>query len=326
MSRYYSIDITESGGAAFRQYTSLAPSGQSLPGALNVELDIPVVPFATPMGGALVRVWGISLQDIGQASDLNGKLITVSGGMQKGLPLANPKQSGVLVQGYVFQAFGNWIGTDMTLDLVIQAGAGPNGTGQPEAPRNIILNWKAGTSLSQALKTSLNTAFPGFTQTINISSKLVRGNDEVGYYASLTELCQYLKQVSKDIVGKDYAGVDLVLSQKAFTAYDGTAASGAPQPVQIAFQDLIGQPTWIEAPLIQFKCAMRADLKVSDAVKLPPTLVTNTQQAQSSLVNQRANFQGNFNITSLRHVGNFRQADAASWVTVMTAAPVPASG
>ena len=90
----------------------------------------------------------------------------------------------------------------------------------------------------------------------------------------------------------------------------------------MAFQDLIGQPTWIEAPFIQFKTMMRADLKVGDQVTLPKTLVTNSAQAQSSLINQQVAFQGKFQIQTIRHVGNFRQATGDAWVTVFDAFPL----
>lgn len=313
--RYYKITVQ--GGPT---YTSLV-NGRTDPGALNVELDVPVVPFATPMGFAIVRVWGTGLAAIGQAQNLVGKNVQVFAGMAAGLPLANPSQAGLIVQGYVFQAFGNWIGTEQTLDIIVSPGGSPAGAGSPAKPQNIVLNWKKGQQLSTALRNTLSTAFQGFQLQINISQNLVRQADEVGYFHSLTELAQYVKQVSKDVVrDAAYAGVDLVLSDKTFFAYDGTQA-GAAAAKQIAFQDLIGQPTWIEAPLIQWKTAMRADLKVGDAVKLPPSQITNTQQAQSSLVNQKLNFQGAFTIALVRHVGNFRQPDAASWVTVFEGYP-----
>lgn len=318
--RYYAIVID---GQV--KYSSLASGGisgdTSNPGALNVEMDIPVVPFATPMGGAKVVVWGIGLADIGQAANLVGKDIQIFGGMAKGLPLANPAQAGLLAQGFIFQPFGNWIGTEQTLDLIIMPGAGPNGTGTAAGPRNIVLNWKKGTTLAAALKTTLSTAFQGFQQSINISDNLVRQADDVGYFQTVQQLALYVRQASKSIVKDEkYAGVDLVLVGKTFTAYDGTAAQSGTVK-QIAFQDLIGQPTWIEAPLIQWKTAMRADIAVGDTVKLPPSQITNTQQAQSSLVNQQLNFQGNFTVSLVRHLGNFRQPDAASWVTVFEGYP-----
>jgi len=53
---------------------------------------------------------------------------------------------------------------------------------------------------------------------------------------------------------------------------------------------------------------------------MPKTLITNTQQAQSALVNQAAAQQGTFLVTSIHHFGNFRQPDAYSWVTEFNAA------
>lgn len=314
--RYYDITLSRpNGGAMVRRWTSHV-NGTNLAGALNVEMDIPVAPYATPMGAALVRIWGISLQDIAQASDLNNLTAQVRGGFQKGLPLANPAQAGLLVQGQVFQAFGNWIGTEMTLDLILTPG-----TGTPAAPKNIVLNWKAGTPLGAALETTLATALPDLKRQINISPNLVRSTDEPSYYQSLTELAQYLKEVSRATVNSQgYRGVEVSIAGDTIVVSDGSVASTS-QPIAISFQDLIGQPTWIESPSIQLKCAMRADLTVGRQVTLPNTAVTNTAQALS-LFRNKSVFQGKFQVQSIRHVGNLRQPDAASWVSVIDAFPV----
>lgn len=334
--RYYRIVITDPtsgnvitppgfdgllGGATYTSFVN----GVTLPGAWNVELDIPVIGAATPQGSALARVWGISQTEIGQANNLIGKNVSIFGGMQKGLPLANPAQSGLLVQGFVFQAFGNAIGTDRTLDLVINPGTAsssiPGGFGTLAQPKNIVLNWKAGTTLGDALKQTLSTAFPGFIATININAGIVRANDEVGYFPTLEQLAQYALQTSKDVIKTtDYAGVTIVPGQNSFAITDGSQAS-IKQPTAIAFQDLIGQPTWIQAPNISIKTVMRADLSVWDPITLPPTQITNTSQAASSQVNQQSSFQGGFTIVSARHVGNFRQPSADAWVSVYEAAP-----
>ena len=113
------------------------------PNALNVELDLPVAPDHLPKSGAWARVWGIPLQTLLNAKSFNSQPIYVYGGMQKGLPLANPAQSGLLVQGFIFQAFGNWIDvTQQSLDLVIMAGSGSTaanqGTGTLKAPKNLV--------------------------------------------------------------------------------------------------------------------------------------------------------------------------------------------
>lgn len=310
--RYYRIVLGKGSGG--REFTSFV-NGKSIPGALNVELDIPVIPFATPMGAGAITIWGVPLSDISQASDFNGMDISVYGGMQKGLPLANPAQSGLLAQGKVFQAFGNWIDTEQTLNFNIQASIGTI-----DEPKNIILNWKKKAKLSEAIQNTLSTAFPDFKLDIKISDKLVLPADEIGYFQTLVQFAQYIRVVSQTILGGDYPGVDIVLTESTLKIYDGTTQAS---PLQIAFQDMIGQPTWIDPLTVQTKFVMRADINVGDYLKFPPALVTNTSAGAAtagSNLKQKSTFQGTFQANLVRHIGNFRQPDAASWVTVVNAA------
>lgn len=309
--RYYRIEIGNTDGSSFAVYTSYV-DGSTDPGALQIELDIPVAPYATPLGGALVRIWGVALTVISQASDFNGKSIKVFGGMQKGLPLANPAQSGLLVSGTIFQAFGNWIGTNQTVDFVIVTDGASAAT-----PQNVVINWKKGTKLSDAVASTLSTAAPSLGRNISISPDLVLNADETGFFQSITQFAQYVKKVSADIVGGTYQGVDIVLRESTFSVYDGTTPT---PPVQISFNDLIGQPTWIEPLTIQLNCVMRADLSVGDYVKMPQALVTTTQQSLSQYRDSSV-FQGVFQIVLIRHVGSFRQPDASAWITTINAIP-----
>ena len=301
-------------------------NGQTLPEAWDITLDIPVIDAATQQGSASVQVWGVSNQEISQANNLNGMNIAVSAGMMKGLPLANPAQAGVLIQGSILQCYGNNIGVDRTLDFVISpvfaTVDNPGGIGTLRKPRNIILNWKAGQTLATALATTLSTAFPSVQQSIAISNNLIRQNDEVAFFPTLEQLAQFCRQTSFDIVKTaGYAGVSIVPTNGQLLVFDGS--NPQTQTTQINFQDLIGQPTWIESPNIQFKTVMRADLNLtsSKGIMLPPTQLFNTSQANSYQVNQKLTFQGGFDIISLRHVGHFRQPSADAWVTVIEAAP-----
>lgn len=314
--RYYNIAITDSSSNTTATWTS-HPQGLMQPpdpGALNVELDIFSVALATAKTGSYVRVWGIPIQQIAQAFNLNNLSIVVSGGMGKGLPLANPAEAGILASGTIQQAFGNWIDTDMTLDLILMPGSVPNA-----APQNLTINWKAGTALSSAIQQTLNTAFPGYPQNIAISPNLVLNHDEPGFYGSLPQFAQYIKGVSQDIVGGSYPGVDIALTNRTVRVYDGTVAAS---PKQLAFTDLIGQPTWIEPGVVQATCVMRGDISVGDQVQLPPSLVTVTPAAMSaySQARQGSIFQGTFVVSQVRHVGNFRNPGAQAWVTILNLA------
>lgn len=335
--RYYSIVITDPNSGELYRPPSLAGlnlpaswtsfvNNQSIPGALNVEIDAYVSAFATPTADTFIRIWGISIAEISQANDLRGKNIQVFAGMQKGLPLANPAQAGLIFEGFILKSYGNWIGLDQTLDLNVAAGSSPDGVGSQSAPKNIVHNWKKGTQLSAAITSTLTTAFPGYTADVNISPNLVLTEDDVGYYQTPTQYAQYVRDLSKSIVGgTTYAGVSVTLKQKKFSVYDGTTAK---DPLQISFQDLIGQPTWIGPQEIQVKTVMRADISVGDYVKMPPTVTTTTSGgAIPDGSSQRANaiFQGSFIVNQVRHIGNLRQPDAASWNTTFDVSSVQAS-
>lgn len=327
--RYYSIIIKDPNSGQIIRPVSLAKlnlpatytsfiNNKSIAGAQNIELNVPVSDFATPMGAAYARVWGISLQEISQANDLRGKNIEIYAGMQKGLPLAKPEQAGLIVQGVINQAFGNWIGIDQTLDLIITAG-----TGTQDDPKPIIHKWKKGTPLADSIKQTLTTAFPGYTADINISSKLVYQEDDTGYYETVGQYASYLRSVSRSIVGgSTYQGVRVTVKQNKFSVFDGTTEK---EPIEIAFEDMIGQPTWIDPFSIQFKATMRADINVGDFIKFPPAISTQTPGGappQGFTMKISSIFQGKFMVVQTQHFGNFRQPDAASWNTTFNVASV----
>lgn len=309
--RYYTIVITDpKTNTEIRRYTSLTALGQNNPGALNIELDANVYALDAPIGAATVKIWGIGIEEIGAAFDLNEKRVQVYAGMSRGLPLANPTQAGLILSGMIQQAFGNWEGVNMSLDLIVNADSGTQ-----NAPKNIVLNWKKGQKLADAIRSTLSVAFPDFTSDIQISDKLVLNQDEHSYYQSALQFAKYIKEVSQHIMGGTYRGVAITIKENGFVVYDGSTQK---EPKSIVFTDLIGQPTWLGLGQIQFKCVMRADLQVSDFVTLPRGQATTTAQSYSQF-RKKADFQGSFMLDAVRHVGNFRQADAASWVTVFNA-------
>jgi len=309
--RYYDIRIfDETTGAQLRQFTSFV-SGKTLPGALNVEIDAPVVSLDVIAGAAMLKIWGVSVEDIGSGFNFNNRLIQVRAGMQAGLPLANPKQSGLIFSGYIYQAFGNWQGTNMTLDFVVHPG-----TGTQTAPKNLTFFWPKGGLLSSAIQQTLSVAFPILAAPkINISADLVTSQDQAGYYDDVGQFAQKMREFSLAIKKTSgYLGVSIIKQDTQFVVDDGTVSST--NVLEISALDFIGQPTWLNAVELQIKCVMRADVFVSQIVKLPQILGFN-QKRSTSFVRNDLTFTGQFQITAIRHVGNFRQADANSWVTVL---------
>ncbi len=320
--RYYDIALTPQGASApVKRWTS-HPNGiyqPPDPGALNIEFDMLIYREATPMGASSITVEGIRLQDLMAATDFAGMQFTMQGGMGIGLPLANPRQAGLLLAGEVFQSFGNWIGTEMNVSFFPMADAHSN-----DNPANINFMWMANSSFDSAITVALAAAYPGVPVTVNVSPLLTINHDEAHSAQDIGQLASYLSSLTQGLLGPDYPGVDIVYQGGGIFVYDGTQLS---VPITIQFNDLVGQPTWISANLIQIRTVLRADIKVGALIALPlgspslPGFVQTTFPSYPSSIKYSAAFTGNFLIQSVRHVGNYRMPDGNAWVSIFNAVP-----
>jgi hypothetical protein len=305
LARWYKIIV---GGTTF--------DATNNPNALQVELDITVAQFAVPHPGqaAWCRVWGIPLQTVLTANQFTNKQIQVYGGMSAGLPLANPNEQGLLVQGTVLPALGNWTGVNMYVDFYMVPGT----LGNPTVPgaANIVHNQPANQPLSTAVKNALQTAFPGFTANVKISPNLVRPNDEHGFYQSIGQYATFLLNASHDIIKTaGYPGVQVSVQGTTINVSDGTQGQTGAKTINA--WDLIGQPIWTGTNTAQWRTVMRGDFQVGNTATLPKSLATLTALNGGQASGQGINIiQGSFQITNIRHVGSFRNPDGSAWCTI----------
>lgn len=335
--RFYNLVISNAAGQVYQpnasgafalgsgsSFSSLDANGNNLPGALNIEFDVPITQYDAFQGGALIRIWGVGLQMIGQAADLSGQNFQLSAGMSKGLPLANPAQQGVILQGQIFQGFGNWSGINQTIDLVCNPG-------ELYPTNGVSFNWRPGTPLSGAIYATLRQAFPNYKANVNISANLQPPMSAVqaGCYSSLQTFTEYLTQMTQPLGARvtgnaNYPGVTVFINGTTINVSDATRVS---KTVPLAFVDLIGQPTWIAAATITFKTVLRGDIQVGDQVTFPlgiiPSYALTTPGAAipNAPSRNKTAFQGSFTVQEVHHYANFRQPDAESWNTTFTAVP-----
>ncbi|MFM0272392.1 hypothetical protein PQQ59_17520 [Paraburkholderia aspalathi] len=326
--------------------------GGANPAALKIEMDIALTPMDGALPTSFIRIWGIGLGEISQASNLANLNIEIYAGMSKGLPLANPAQSGLIARGQIFNSFGNMIGVNQTLDIFVgtlgssassnQTTANPNTastlpapTGTFDAPANIVFQWQAGQPLLSPLVNTLQTAYPQYSIVGAVHEGLVwSGAAVTGYYSTLKQFAQYLRQKSLSIIGGyapasapgSYPGVGLSLFNNTFIVSDGTTQT---TPKQIQFIDLIGQPTWVDSFSVQCACVLRADIHVGDYIALPDTAGVTTAGSNSQYFNPTPGtgvydslktgsiFSGTFQVTNVRHVGDSRSPDPVAWVTTL---------
>lgn len=310
--RYYELSLTPQGAAKPTRIWASHPNNIIEPGALQIEYDALIGPYGTPTGASTITLRGIALQDLTQPQQFAGMTLELKSGMRAGLPLVNPAQAGTILKGQVFQAFGNWEGVNQTLDFVVLPGAYTL-----DNPGNFVLNWRAGTSLSDALLQTLHVAYPDAPITMNISGDLVQNHDEIGVYDTLDQLAQVIGGITEGVFDNR---VTIGIQAGKIVVFD---SAYSPSPIQLAFTDFVGQPTWINVNTIQLKLVARADLQMGAIVRMPqglqnlPGFVTTTQSAYPSSIKYQTTFQNNFIIQELRQVGNFRAADATQWVTIV---------
>ena len=333
--RRYEIQITDQDGKAkivngpngiqvFNgTFTSTDPFGNPIPGALNIELDAPISVYNSPIGGAYLRIYGIGLPLLRQAADFNPSVdgskycnIKISAGMAKGLPLSTPSQYGTILQARIQQAFGNWQGISQTLDFVML-----QPVGSTENPYNFSMTCQNNAFLGDAIRATLAKVFPGATVNINISNRLIAPETISCVYSSLGQFSTFINEKSRDIFNdKSYPGVQVSFTNNTINVYDYTVPS-QDKPIQVNFNDLVGQPTWIAPGTLTFKATMRYDIRVGSQVIMPSKevasrgLALTTPESQSQYKNS-VDFSGVFTVQTVRHLGNFRQPDGNSWVTI----------
>jgi hypothetical protein len=345
MSRYYKIKLTDknnqpikfdsfSGGFASSLQagtfepgviTSLLPDKSTNPGALNIELDITQMPGHVGNSQSYVRIYGLSLKDV-FSLDLSQANIEVSVGMAQGLPLATAaqKQAGLVIKGSVFQAFGNWLGTDMTLDLIIGAGGL---TGTHDQPKNYKFDWHRGQTLEDAIRETLsNSPLSGINPKIKINDDRTGPADNLsGTYDTLEDFGKFIREHTEGVHGENDKGVYIYNIGSDVIVGDTSIKEQTGPTTQIAFQDLLGQVTWFAPNEMTCKLVMRGDLQVGPGsfVRFPQNPLKQTQAgALPSFFNRTRDTVGiasdqQFWISRIHHWGNYRQPDAMSWNTTL---------
>ena len=320
--RYYEIALSPKGGGAATKVWTSYPNGSNDPGALNVEIDVLSSYFGIPagdVGSSTITIEGISLEDLQQAKNFAYQTITLKGGMKAGLPLAQPQQAGLLLQGQVWESFANWVGTEMNLTFVVVPG-----DYSISRPGNIVLNWQKGQSLADALATTFSIAYPTYTVAMDIGSQYVTDHQVLAYYPTIQALAKFIKATTKTT---SFSGVDVgIINGNTIIVSDGSQPSKA---VQLQFIDFVGQPKWVGVDTMQFVTVMRHDIQVNSRVLMPkglqdaPGIVQTGAASYPSQLHYKTSFQGLFLVQSVRHIGNFRDPNGQSWVSVFQATVLP---
>jgi hypothetical protein len=314
--RYYTIVITPQNGNPIT-YTTLGNGGMTNGAALKVDIDIFQNWYHQPAQNGYVRVYGVDFATLRQSANLNPIganycSIKIYVGMAKGLPYANPNQAGMIIDGSILQAFGNWQGNQTSLDLIVIPSAYIQNT-----EINLDFYWKKDQTLQDAVTNTLNIAYNNPPITGSFSPTLKYTELQWGQYLNLAALSKQVNIYSKQInPSKSYKGASITATPKGFYLWDGTDNG---QVTNVDFQDIVGNITWINSTTIQAKLVMRADLEIGNLISFPTGIPFINTAGSYSQVRSTISFNGQFTISSIRHVGSSRQPDGNSWVTIVEA-------
>lgn len=315
--RFYSILISDLSGKTIMSFSS--HNGEKvIPGALNIEFDLPINATEIPSGDGFLKIWGVGLEIINNAASLNGMNITILAGMKKGLPLATqqasaiPIRNGIIFQGSIYQSFGNWQGIEQSLDLILSTQLTQQPTDTVKKGNPIVFNCPAGKSFQAAIAEAMAAA--KIISKVNVDSAIVAADPKHFYADSIRYFAKKIKDLSVEIKNDPkYLGITTFKTDAGYDFSDNTKKSDSKA---INFNDLIGQPTWLDLLTVQLKVVLRSDIGIADTVTMPQTRQLNKSTVIGTVKDKIA-FSGNGWVQSVRHIGNFRQQDANSWVTVI---------
>ncbi|HDL7800447.1 TPA: hypothetical protein PXP53_003446 [Yersinia enterocolitica] len=290
---------------------------------LHIEFDIVVTGLDVVKSGTMLTIYGLPIEMLQQSVNLQGCIVRLNAGFSKGLPLANPHQQGEIIYGEVYLAYANWIGTNQTLNLVINPVPRKTDDGKPVSIKG---DGKKGEKLGDVLVRALKEAYPKKTIECLVSDNLVLPEPWNGSYTDIGSLAMVVRNASIAMMRQaNYSGVGIIILSDRIRIYDNASVNWG-QPKKINRNELVGQPTWIAPFAVTFKCPLRGDIRCGDVVELPQglysgassILMTNTT-ALSVISRNATTFTGRFLIKSVRHIGAYLTADGDAWVTVFEA-------
>jgi len=313
------------------------------PGALDISFDLTNGYMHMLQNAFHLRIYNPDWNTFQHADSYQGLDITIEAGFKKGLPLANTlsTKAGLIAYGTVQNCFGNWIGTEIALDFIINPSpvlGNPDNTlsinNNVNSPRDMTFLWPPNQDLKSALATFLKPL--KFTLTGDIKN-IVNTTRSVKDHkvTSFQDLSDYINGMSIDMVDpatknsyQTYSGVLMSFTQNPNEIF--ISDSVAPKaPVYLLNSDFVGQPTF-NTKYIQYDDArdnltigevqsthpLRNDLTLQNSVIFPPDIKSTAIPGQGFIQGkQLIRGLNEMAITQVRHVGRFRDMGPQGWVT-----------
>jgi len=350
--RYYEITFTNPDGSPVSKDSNIPSKFSSHsdtfvynPGCLEVEFEITNAWGHLLAAQTHLRIHNPTIQMVNGMRAYNGTTCQIRGGFKKGLPLADPFQSGLIGVGVVQSCWANWLGTDLVLDFLLYPSAD---FGAPDltwsvatgagSPFPYSFQWGKGYNESLFDAIAQTFGYQGLTLTgqLNPMTNVVPDPPILDVRYTFQDFCEFIRKLSIGVVEpasvqggsntgqgtwQGYQGVSLFYqpnSDQVF-AYDGTAS---PNVLQLYQSEFIGQPTWLnEQGALQSVHPMRSDVSLGFDLLYPKTIISNASPQNIAAVRNLFVNPGDhtLRVQQVRHVGRFRDTSPTGWVTYIDA-------
>jgi len=188
-------------------------------------------------------------------------------------------------------------------------------TDKPVTTRPIFFECKKEESFSGAIQKAMKNV--DIDAQVAIDPRLVASIPIRFMADNMEAFALFLKRQSKRIIlDSNYIGITTV---RRVGGYNFTDNSTDGIPISVLFNDLIGQPVWLDVLQVQMKLVMRADIIVGSTIEMPKDYIAVNRARILGTVKDKIEFTGNAFVSKVRHVGTSRQPDANSWVTIIDA-------
>jgi len=190
--RYYDLtfrDINDqiqvdAAGNAFGPFTTRAGIG------LDIAFDVNYTASDLIDPATVLTLPGVPVWVLRQAVQLVGGSVQLYAGFTDGLPLANARQQGEILNGRVVNAWGDWVGTNQALHVVV------NPTVRPPTESetfSITVDGKEDEKLADVIMRALSDAYPEKEIQIAISENLTLAEEWRAVYYRVSQFrCQLI--------------------------------------------------------------------------------------------------------------------------------------
>lgn len=322
--RYYDLtfrDINDqiqvdAAGNAFGPFTTRAGIG------LDISFDVNYTASDLIDPATVLTLPGVPIWVLRQAVQLVGGSVQLYAGFTDGLPLANARQQGEILNGRVVNAWADWVGTNQALHVVVNPTVRP----PTEAETfSITVDGKEDEKLADVIMRALTDAYPEKEVQIAISENLTLAEEWRAVYYRVSQFAAMIRSQSVYMLGVNvnYAGISIVVQGERVLVFDNADPASDALVKAIQPYELLGQPSWIGFNKLTWKCPLRADIQCGDLVSLPADIFSGAGgilvRATATPYPQRttSNFSGQFIVTQVRQIGRFLDADGnTAWTTV----------